>query len=93
MCLSVEANGFGTSKGMHISVLIHIMKGEFDDQLKWPYVSKIMIMLVDQLENRRHCTKTVSFYQAPEVYEKRVTNGATNPAGYGTSSFLSHCPS
>ena len=93
MCLSVEANGFGTSKGMYISVFNDITKGEFDDQLKWPYVSKIMIMLVDQLENRRHCTRTVSFDQAPEVYKKRVTDGATNPAGYGTSSFLSHCQS
>ena len=90
MCLSVEANGFGTSKGMHTSVFIHLMRGEFDEQLKWPYVGKITVMLVDQLDNRRHYTRTISFELAPEVYKKRVTDGPTNPAGYGTSSFLPH---
>ena len=90
MCLSVAANGFGSNKGMHTSVFIHLMKGEFDEQLKWPYVGKITVMLVDQLENRRHYTRTISFDTAPEIYKKRVTDGLTNPAGYGAAIFLSH---
>jgi hypothetical protein len=90
MCLSVEANRLDSTKGMHTSVFVHLMKGEFDEKLKWPYVGKITIMLVDQLENRRHCTRTISFDLASEINKKRVTDGQIHPGGYGFPNFLSH---
>ena len=90
MCLSIEANGNGSSKGMYTSLFLHIMKGEFDQQLKWPYNGKITILAVDQMEDRRHYTRIISFDQAPEACKKRVTEGLTNPNGYGTPSFLPH---
>ena len=37
MCLKVYANGCGDGKGTHVSVYIYLMKGEFDDNLEWPF--------------------------------------------------------
>ena len=91
MCLSVEANGIGNAKGIHTSVFIHMMRGEFDEQLKWPYDGKITVMVVDQVENRRHYTRVIPFDdQTPEVQRKRVTEGSMNTAGYGFFNFLPH---
>ena len=45
MCLKVLANGEGKGKGTHVSVFIHLMRGEFDDDLKWPFNGKITIQL------------------------------------------------
>ena len=36
MCLAVYANGVETGTGTHVSVAILHIKGEYDDQLKWP---------------------------------------------------------
>ena len=35
VCLSVVANGSGKGKGTYVSVFAYLMRGEFDDHLKW----------------------------------------------------------
>ena len=45
MCLRVDANGEGDGKGTHVSVFVQLMRGEFDDDLKWPFSGKITIQL------------------------------------------------
>ena len=46
MCLSVDANGYGECKGTHVSVFVHLMRGEFDNILKWPFRGTIIIHLL-----------------------------------------------
>ena len=45
MCLRVYVNGFGTGKGTHVSVFVYLMRGEFDDLLKWPFRGDVTIQL------------------------------------------------
>ena len=45
MCLEVDANGDGRGKGTHVSVYVCLMRGEFDDLLKWPFRGEITIQL------------------------------------------------
>ena len=37
MCLSIFPNGKDGAKGNHVSLFLHMMQGEFDDHLKWPF--------------------------------------------------------
>ena len=37
MCLRVYVNGSGGHKGTHVSLYAYLMRGEFDDYLKWPF--------------------------------------------------------
>ena len=37
MCVGIYANSYGEHKGAYTSVSVHLMKGEFDDELKWPF--------------------------------------------------------
>ena len=71
MCLSVEANGFGNFQGTHISTYFHIMKGEFDDQLKWPYSGRITFMLVDQTEDKNTIQRCSSLTIKHQRYRGR----------------------
>jgi TNF receptor-associated factor 4 len=59
MCLKVFANGNGPRKGTHLSVYVRLMRGEFDDQLKWPFRGRITIKLVNQEKNEDHVVKTL----------------------------------
>ena len=47
ICLSVSvcANGQGDGKDTHVTVAVHLMRGEFDDLLKWPFRGEVTIQL------------------------------------------------
>ena len=89
-CLSVDANGYGPGKGTHISVWSYLMKGEFDDRLKWPFRGRITVQLVDQEGEEKHRTKKISYTdQTSEDYAGRMTQKRRNKA-WGYHQFLSH---
>ena len=45
MGLKVYANGNGEGKGIYVTVGVHLMRGEFDDLLKWPFRGDVTIQL------------------------------------------------
>ena len=45
MCLMVVANGAGRGEGTHVTVSVCLMRGEFDDLLKWPFRGEVTIQL------------------------------------------------
>ena len=47
------------------------MKGEFDDQLLWPFLGEITVQLVNQKQNRGHCENTIIINPRPEGYGSR----------------------
>ena len=85
-CIGVNAHGAGDGKGTHLSVGVHIMVGENDDYLIWPFSRTITIELLNQLENNNHHQETWTF-PADNVYSKRVTDGEKG-AGCGHPQFI-----
>ena len=91
MCLRVYANGVGKSEGTHVSVGVYLMRGEFDDHLKWPFRGDITIQLLKQLEDKDHHTMTISFNdKTPDFAAGRVTTGERGGFGRGHPTFISH---
>ena len=63
MCLKVDANGFGSEKGTHMSVFVCLMRREFDDHLKWPFSGEVTIQLNSDLHFQKlSCTRTVLYH-------------------------------
>ena len=60
MCLRVDANGIASARGTHLTVFVCLMRGEFDEQLKWPFRGNITIRLVNQ-EDKDNILKTIRF--------------------------------
>ena len=90
-CLSVNANGIGDAKGTHLSAGICIMKGENDDNLRWPFTGRIIVSLLNQLQPMGHVT--VELWpldkNIPEAISGRVADGRAGK-GIGQSRFVSH---
>jgi len=61
MCLRVNANGCGSGKGTHVSVGVHLMQGEHDDHLKWPFRGDITVKVLNQRTEERHMGRIVGF--------------------------------
>ena len=57
MALEVDANGYDNGKGTHVTVFIYLLDGEYDDRLKWPFIGKVTITLLNQLKDKNHLTE------------------------------------
>ena len=90
MCLSVVANGVGSGKGTHVTVSVHLMRGEFNDDLKWPFQGKITIQLLNQLEDKEHHERTILLTNdLTNSVTNRVTKG-NKGTGWDMSEFILH---
>lgn len=86
MCLAVHANGIASVKGKYVSVFVHLMRGEFDDELVWPFQGKIRVCLLNQFKGGGHRELTLSFKQSGD----RVVTGERAGSGPGDKCLVSY---
>ena len=62
-CIGIDANGDGDTRGNSVNVEVCSMKGEFDDQLKWPFKGKFTIQLINHYPSGKNMevTQTMSW--------------------------------
>ena len=83
MCLIVDANGHGSGEGTHVSVFVNLMRGEYDDDLLWPFRGDIKFQLCNCREDMGHIKHRLDFDGAG-VAAERVTEGErADDAGWG----------
>ncbi|XP_064385175.1 TNF receptor-associated factor 4-like [Halichondria panicea] len=90
ICLCVNANGYSTGKGTHVSVFVCFRRGEFDNSLKWPFRGVISYQLLNQVDGKDHKTHTITYDdKVPNTYCTRVTEGERG-LGWGHPQFFAH---
>ena len=93
MCLRVDVNGWGYGCGTHVSVYVHLMRGEYDSSLMWPFRGDITIQLVNHSNEQDYRVRTVQFNDSAVAYGSadRVSGGGDIATrGCGTQQFISH---
>ncbi len=88
MCIKVDANGYGEAKGTHVSVFSHLMKGDNDDSLSWPFTGRVTIELLNQLEDDNHLKVTLTYLAVSGVSQRVVDDDIGG--GWGRPKFISH---
>ena len=87
MCLKVYANGAGTGKGKHVSVFVHLMRGEFDDLLQWPFRGDVTIKL--KKSDPPHYQRILPLNEnTPNASVCKPTKEKNN--GWGYHEYISH---
>lgn len=84
MLVEVFANGEAAGKNTHVSLYIRVMRGEYDDRLKWPLSAKVTVQLVSQAERHQGHELTT-----PTFTWERVLDGAIGN-GWGWDKFIAH---
>ena len=94
MCLRVDANGNGDSKGTHVSVFLNMMRGEFDDHLSWPFRGEVRVQLLNQSRDGGHVEKALlqssDFSYPGFTMNKRVVGREISARGRGYPQFIAH---
>lgn len=86
-------NGKGVGRNTHLSIFFHIMKGEYDALLSWPFFRKVTLTLIDQQENlndRENLVKSIN--SDPENNKESCSRPVTdeNVKGFGFRKFISY---
>ena len=82
MAITVYANGNGFDKGTHVSVYAPILQGKYDTELRWPFIGKVKLTLLNQLEDNKHKTK---------ISTNVVADGAKVGSEWGFGDFIPYC--
>ena len=90
LCVKVYANGKAAGHTSHISVVVHIMRGENDNNLSWPFMGEITLEILNQDEDRYHHTKILKFPCKLCSENAQTITGECNTNGYGYQKFIPH---
>ena len=75
----------------HVSVYINLMRGEFDEHLKWPFQVSVTSQLLNQLDDKKH-RKLRSMFN--RISESDTVAGVSSEErasfGLGSQMFISH---
>ena len=91
MQLRIYPSGVDYGKDTHISLYCHLMKGEHDNNLKWPFEGTVEVAILNQVENDKHHSQEIWELQSlpfdvirqPDSYQIR------NESGWGKAQFVS----
>lgn len=89
-CLQIYPNGTGERKSTHVSVYVQLLKGEYDNELQWPFQADFTVEFLNWINNARQHSRTISYTgNTPEVYS-RISQGDVVANEWGTASFITH---
>jgi TNF receptor-associated factor 6 len=71
--------------GQFLSLLVHLMKGDYDMALDWPFAGIISLMAVNQ-NGRRHLAETMEARSELAAFQRPARD--INPRGFGYSEFI-----
>ncbi len=93
MCLSVDANGDnGDEEGLdgHVSVFFHLMWGDYDYNLEWPFQGSITVELLASNRRSYSHSETIKYdRRTPQECKQRVESGEVG-LGFGYPEFIDH---
>ena len=91
LCFIVDASGYGSGKGTHVSVGLSFMRGEFDNFLKWPFRGVISFRLLDRYTGKDHISRDiVCDEKMDDKFASRVTKREMSKLCVSTPRFISH---
>lgn len=82
-------NGVEGGNGRYVSAFVHMMEGEYDDLLDWPFVGRITLSILDQ-SGARYRTDISRIVQAkPNLMSFKKPIDTVSSVGYGFEMFAS----
>ena len=90
MCLKVSFCQRQIGDGRYITLDLHLMKGEFDEQLHWPLKADFQVQLLKWDAEEGHHTTTISFNDhTPQESSQQVRESEMATKGVECKNFIS----
>ena len=92
LCLKVYPNGDGSGKDTFVSVYTHLMRGEYDCDIEWPFEGDISVQICNWSEDKNHHLRTINFNRNTDedgTITFRLIDKET-AIGHGSPDFIMH---
>ena len=76
MVLFVYPNGFGECHSKWVSVFIKLIRGEYDQYLRWPFMGTVTVEILNQKRDKFHESQAIAFDTS---CGQRITDGYMSP--------------
>ncbi|KAJ7373540.1 TNF receptor-associated factor 6 [Desmophyllum pertusum] len=88
LCMRICLNGIDNGVGNYVALFIHMLPGDYDNILKWPFTGRIVLSILDQsgAEYRQHISETLLARPYLPSFQTRPT-APLNQQGYGFVEF------
>ena len=87
MCLKLRADGQNEGKDTHLSAFLHIMSGDYDHRLSWPFKGEIKLQLLNQRADDNHIKTSIVIDESSDVQASgRVMGGVVTDSGIAAQS-------
>ena len=94
VCLHININGYREDRETYLSVWLHLMEGEYDDELTWPLTGMFKIMLLNQINDSEHYREVVVYNENTHAgghADRVIRCGISVPKnGWGKQKFISY---
>ena len=87
-CMRINLNGVDSGVGKHVALFVHMMQGEYDPILEWPFTGRIALSILDQSDAsgfRHHISQT--FVARPNLPAFQRPTAPRNCEGCGNVEF------
>ena len=86
MVLFVHPNGFGDCHSKWVSVFIKLIRGEYDQYLRWPFIGNVVVEIKNQKRDKLHEMQSIAF---DKNCGQRITDGYMSSHAAGHHRFMS----
>ena len=91
--LKVHPNGYRSAQGSHVTVVVYLMKGEYDNYLGWPFEGDVVLEFLNWRADKDHLLTTIKFnrfYDPNDNCTSHVTIEECAPNRLGNFKLISH---
>ena len=88
LCICVDAGGSSVGEGTHVSVLVYILQGEYDEFLRWPFRGTVTIQLLNELRDFNHFESSVVFDGDTPLVNSGQVLVSDRSTGWGNHLFI-----
>ena len=84
LCVRINLNGVDSGAGKHIAVFVHMMQGDFDAILTWPFTATIILSILDQsdLNEPDDITETLVPEPSMKTFQRPTTSPSPTASGF-----------
>ena len=87
MGIRIYPKGVGSGKGTHVALFIHMIQGEYDSFLVWPFSGTITISVLDQSGSGGRSDISRVIQATPHLSAFQKPRNAISCTGYGFVKF------
>jgi len=91
LCLRIHLNGVDSGVGKYIALFVHMMQGDYDSSLEWPFTGRITLSILDQSEStefRQDISESLIAERNHLAFQRPTTT--VNHEGYGCVAPIEH---